>query len=201
MTMGTSIMRGSFSLTVHTPARVFRISEGEFEALRSRGLTIQKIEGLFVADSIPDSIQRSITCQTSADRIRRLICLPGQSFNFPVNFLVADLNVLLVGDLFQQQTRFYFLHSLLALAGPKTPEVELLHVLGAHALRSQRSQSAIQANIHLTVNQGFGNFEVIAADQFGKQLVFGVPLGFMAPVVFHAFANALPDFVDAIEFS
>src|SRR5215472_277656 len=163
--MGTSIMRASFSLTFHTPARVFRISEGGFEALRSRGLTIQKIEGLFVADSIPDSIQRSLTCQTSADSIRRLISLLGQSFNFPVNFLVANLNILLISDLFQQQTRFHFLHSLVALPGAKAPEVELLHVLGAHALRSQGSQPAIEPHVHLTFDQGFGNFEVIAADQ------------------------------------
>src|SRR5215469_5133068 len=158
MTMGTSIMRASFSLTVHTPARVFRISEGGFEALRSRGLAIQKIEGLVVADSIPDSIERSITCQTSTNRIRRLISLLGQSFNFPVNFLIANLNVLLVGDPFQQQTRFHFLHSLVTLPGAKASEVELLHVLGTHALRSQGSQPAIEPDVHLTLHQGFRNF-------------------------------------------
>src|SRR5262252_1679660 len=126
--MGTSIMRASFSLTFHTPARVFRISEGGLKALRSRGLTIQKIEGLFVADSIPDSIQRSITCQTSADRVRRLICLSRQNFNLPVNFFVVNHNAFLVSDLLQQQTCLHFLYSLVALSGPEPPEIEFLHV-------------------------------------------------------------------------
>src|SRR6266568_5195427 len=108
MTMGTSIMRASFSLTSHTPARKIRDSGG-IGKLRLSGLTVQKIEGLFVADPVPDSIQRSITCQTSADRIRRLIRLCRQSFNLAVNFVIADFNFLLVGDLIQQQSRLHFL--------------------------------------------------------------------------------------------
>src|SRR6266478_60450 len=107
MTMGTSIMRASFSFTSPTPAGNPR-SLGGLEALRLSGLTVQKIEGLFVADPVPDSIQRSITCQTSADRIRRLIRLCRQSFNLAVNFVIADFNFLLVGDLIQQQSGFHF---------------------------------------------------------------------------------------------
>src|ERR1035441_5894977 len=60
----------------HTPARKSvprRLRGGsKWSALLLRGLTIQKIEGLFVADSCPDSIQAPIPCQTSAYSFRRL---------------------------------------------------------------------------------------------------------------------------------
>ena len=40
--------------------------------LRLRGLVIQKVEGLFAADSISDSIEAPILCQTSAHCFKRL---------------------------------------------------------------------------------------------------------------------------------
>ena len=62
------------------------------------GLTIQKLEGLLVADPVPDSIQRSITRQASADCIGRLVGLCRQRFNLAVNFLIADFDFFLVSE-------------------------------------------------------------------------------------------------------
>src|SRR5438105_4491679 len=54
------------------PRMSVSFSREDSKASASCGLMVQKIEGLLVADSISDSIQRSITCQTRADRFRRL---------------------------------------------------------------------------------------------------------------------------------
>jgi hypothetical protein len=67
-----------------------------------RGLAIQKVESLFVADPVSDSIQRSILGQTSADVVRGLIRLLRQSFNFPVNLFVTDLNIFGISDFLEQ---------------------------------------------------------------------------------------------------
>src|SRR5579863_10063145 len=100
ITIGTNIRCGSFTFTFHTP-------DPTTEASRrigsdSRGLMIKKVEGLFVADSIPDSIQRSIACQTRPDSLRRLLRLCCQSFDFAIDFRIADLDFFLLGDFFQQ---------------------------------------------------------------------------------------------------
>ena len=66
-----------------------------------RGLVIQKIEGLFAADSVPDSIEAPILCQTSADRFGSLFGLPGQRLEFMIDLVFADLNLLQLRDAIQ----------------------------------------------------------------------------------------------------
>src|SRR5260370_31190411 len=151
MPMGTNIIRASFSLTSLTPPRGSRVVGG-LKALRLRGLAVQKIEGLLVADPVPDSIQRSITCQTSADRIRRLIGLSCQSFNLAVNFLVADVDFFLISDLFEQQGSLHFLQRLFALAHSHAREVHFFHIFGAHALRRQSAKPALESNVNLALH-------------------------------------------------
>src|SRR5579884_610857 len=128
MTMGTSMLCGSLSLNFHTPARKSG-SWGDLNALCSGRLTIQKIEGFLVANPVADSIQRSITCQTSADGVCRLICLLCQCLDLAVDFFVADFNFFFVRDLFEQQRSFDFLHSLIALSSAEAVKVHFLHVL------------------------------------------------------------------------
>src|SRR5579864_8229945 len=111
MTIGTSIMCGSFlssffTFTCHTPPRNNHVSpRGESKVsprfAELRGLVIQKVEGLFAADSVPDSIEAPIRCQTSADRFRSLFGLLGQRIDFTIDFVVADLNFLQLRNAFQ----------------------------------------------------------------------------------------------------
>jgi hypothetical protein len=56
------------------------------------GLVIQKFEGLFAADSVPDSIEAPILCQTSADHIRSLFGLPREDIQLMIHFLIPDGN-------------------------------------------------------------------------------------------------------------
>src|SRR6266404_2776237 len=151
MTMGTSIMRASFSLTFTLLPGKSGILGG-LEALRLSGLTVQEIEGLFVADPISDSIQRSITCQTSADRLRSLICLLRQCFNLAINFIIADFNFLLIGDLIEQQRTLYFLQSLVTLPGAQPLGIHFLHVFRLHALGGESTKAAVETNVNLPVN-------------------------------------------------
>ena len=65
------------------------------------GLVIQKIEGLFAADSVPDSIEAPILCQTSADRFRSLFGLLRERIEFTIHFVVADFNLFQLRDAFQ----------------------------------------------------------------------------------------------------
>src|SRR5580698_1916567 len=114
--MGTSIICGSlrpllresfeFMFTCHTPPRRNAGLVGEdfesgprFSVLR--GLVIQKIEGLFAADSVPDSIEAPILCQTSADRFESLFGLQSEGFEFVIHFVLADANFFQIRDAFQ----------------------------------------------------------------------------------------------------
>src|SRR5579863_1493557 len=101
MTMGTSIICSfAFYLSHSCPNQQVRWGS---EAANLRGLMVQKIEGLIAADSIPDSIQRPIPCQSSPDGLRRLFRLQGQSLDLPVDLLIADLDFFLLRDPVQQQ--------------------------------------------------------------------------------------------------
>src|SRR5579884_2495950 len=164
MTMGTSMLCGSLSLNFHTPARKSG-SWGDLNALCSGRLAIQKIEGFLVANPVADSIQRSITCQTSADCVCRLICLFSQRLNLTINFFVADLDFFFVSDLFEQQRSFHFLDSLLTLPGTEAGKIHFFHVLGAHALGSKRAKTTFEADINLMLDESFWNLEFVATDE------------------------------------
>ena len=62
---------------------------------------IQKVEGLFAADSVSNSIEAPILCQTSADRFRSLFCLFGQRFQFTIQLFFADLDFFQLGNAIQ----------------------------------------------------------------------------------------------------
>jgi hypothetical protein len=66
-----------------------------------RGLVIQKIEGLFAADSVPDSIEAPILCQTSADRFGSLFRLLGKGGNLVIDFVLASFDFFQIRDAFQ----------------------------------------------------------------------------------------------------
>ena len=107
MTIGTSIMFGSFTFTCHTPASTTCFVCGEDRKWSALcGLVIQKIEGLLVADSIPDSIERPIACQTCPDRLRSLFRLRRERFYLTIDFLVANLDLFLVRDLSSSSEAF-----------------------------------------------------------------------------------------------
>ena len=101
------------------------------------GPAVQRIQGLLVADAMPNSIQPSILGQSSANLFNGLLGLLRQGVQLAVEFFVADLNLFLVGNLFEYQRCFYLAQCAVALAGPQLGKVHALHVLGAHALRGQ----------------------------------------------------------------
>src|SRR6202035_4636194 len=135
ITIGTNISCGSFTFTFHTPDPAAEASRGI--GSDSRGLMIKKVEGLLVADSIPDSIQRPIACQTRPDSFRRQLRLRSQSFDLAVDFRIADLDFFLLGDFLPQQRSLHFLHCLIPLPAPQAVEIHLLHIFGLHTLRGQ----------------------------------------------------------------
>ena len=62
---------------------------------------IQKIEGLLAADSVPDSIEAPILCQTSADRFGSLFGLLRESLNLMIQLVVPDLDFFQLRDALQ----------------------------------------------------------------------------------------------------
>src|SRR5436305_13624693 len=108
MTMGTSIICGSlfFTFTCHTPPRrnyqlAWRGSKGPRRHWVLRGLMVQKFEGLFAADSVPDSIEAPILCQSSTDRFGSLFGLLCQRIEFMIQLVFADVDALQLRDAFQ----------------------------------------------------------------------------------------------------
>src|ERR1700758_5190339 len=118
ITIGTSIIFGSFTFTCHTPASTatsLAREDRKWSALR--GLLIQQVEGLLGADSVPNPIQRPIACQTSPHRFRRLFCLRCECFDLVIDFFLADIHFFKIRDLVEQQICLDLLHRLIALAG------------------------------------------------------------------------------------
>ena len=110
-----------------------------------RGLVIQKIEGLLVADSCPDSIEAPIPCQTSAYCFRSLFCLPCQRFNSSIKFFVADLHIFFFRYFFEQQSRLHIVDRLISLASPKTVQIHFLHLLRRSGLAPPALEAHAQA--------------------------------------------------------
>src|SRR3954468_13134973 len=105
MTIGTSIICGSlfFTFTCHTPPRRTTSScmGGSKGPPVLRGLMVQKVEGLFAADSVPDSIEAPILCQTCADRFRSLFRLLRQRLELVTHLLITDVDLLQIRNAFQ----------------------------------------------------------------------------------------------------
>src|SRR5678815_918926 len=98
MTIGTSIMF-SFALTLLPRRNVRRLRGG---SKVSRGLVIQKIEGLFAADSIFYPSEASILCQSRPHRFCRLFRLFCERLQFTLHFIVSYINFLVLCHLVEQ---------------------------------------------------------------------------------------------------
>src|SRR5882762_7866386 len=154
MTIGTSINRSSFTLTVphSAPQNRWLHLRGGSKTSVLRGLAIQKVDGFLVADSCPDSIEATIACQTCAHRFGCLFCLFSQRLHFLIHFLVADLNFLFVSHLFKQQRSFQILNSLVPLSSAQALKIHFFHLFGGKTLRRQCPQSALQTDINLALD-------------------------------------------------
>src|SRR5271166_6850417 len=135
-TMGTSMFCGS--LLVLTPTlHEYRFFAAQTSSLGSKGESrmqaalcgpaVQCIQGLLVADAMPNSIQPSILRQTRSHLLDGLLRLVGQRLQLTVKFLVTDFNLLLVSDLLQDQRCLYFPQCSLTLTGAQASEVHALH--------------------------------------------------------------------------
>src|SRR5215470_12787403 len=120
ITIGTSIIFGSFTVTCHTPAptTVFTCGEDRKWSAKLCGLMIQKIEGLLVADSVSNPIEGPIACQTRAHRLRGLFRLLSESFDLLNDFFIADFDLFEIGNLVEQQGSLHFLDCLVTLTCP-----------------------------------------------------------------------------------
>ena len=111
---------------------------------------------------MPNSIQPTILRQTCAHLLDRLLGLHGQRFEFVFHFFVADFDLLLLSNLFEDERRLDFAQSAFTLASPEASEIHALQVLLAHALGGQSAKSTLEAHIHLLVDHGVGNRKVVA---------------------------------------
>src|SRR5271157_1157601 len=105
------------------------------------GPAVQRIQGLLVADAMPNSIQPPILRQTRAHLLDGLLRLVGQRLQLAVKFLITDLNLFCVSNLLQDQRHLNLAQCSLPLTGTQTAEVHALHVFGFHALRSQSTKT------------------------------------------------------------
>src|SRR5580704_3563687 len=157
-----------------------------------RGLMIQKVEGLFVADSIPDSIQRPIACQSRPDSLRCLLRLLSQSHDLAIDLRITDLDLFLLGDFLQQQRSLHFLYRLIPLPASQPVQIHLLHVFRLHALSCERPQSAVKTNIDLVLDQRLRHLKIIALYQLRHQFVFSFALGVVFFLRLHALTDSFP---------
>src|SRR6185437_738964 len=93
----------------------------------------------------------------------------------------------------------YFSERSLALSGAKPSKIHLAHVVGAHSLRREGTEAALQAGRYLPLQQRLGYRELIAFDQLLDQLIFGRVLHVMLFLGFDLLANASAQLIDALE--
>src|SRR5882724_10211235 len=143
ITMGTSIICGLYCELPFASLLTDRIPPGMLSWLGGSRhspeglsrLTVQKLESFFVADSMTDSIQRSILRQTRSDRFGRLFGLLRNGFDLAIHLFVVDFELFEFGDALEQQGRLHFLLRAFALAGTEAVEIHALHVFRLHSLR------------------------------------------------------------------
>src|SRR5581483_5274203 len=98
MTMGTSMVGGFLSDLVRRACAFDRDRERQGHGRASRRAAVEKIKGLFAADSVANSIERAILRQTRAHAFEGLFRLLGDGGKFFFQLLVGDLDFFLVGD-------------------------------------------------------------------------------------------------------
>src|SRR4030095_2810682 len=97
ITIGTSIMFSFF------PTLLPRLIESPPRGDQSSsGLVIQKVEGLFAADSIFNPIDASILCQSRAHRLDLLFRLSVKRFHFALQLLLAHPDFFMLSNLVEQ---------------------------------------------------------------------------------------------------
>src|SRR5260370_14690860 len=172
ITIGTSIIRGSFTFTFTLSTllprgRSRRLWGGsKRSASSSRGLAIQKIEGFLVADSCSYPIEAPIPCQTRSYCFGCLFRLFGQRFQFPIQFFIADVHFLFLRHSFEQQRGFYIVNRLLALPRAQTVQIHFLHLPGGESFRRQRAQTPLQPDVDPLFDQRIRDFKIGALNQF-----------------------------------
>src|SRR5271157_1711635 len=197
ITMGTSIFCGSLTCPHFFPNG--QRGENGMHAALCRP-AVQRIQGLLVADAMPNSIQPCIPRQTRAHLLYGLLRLVGQHLQLAVNLLITDLNLFCVSNLLEDQRRLNLAQCSLALTGTQTAEVHALHVFGFHALRSQSTQPALQPEVNLLIQHYLGNREVVALHQLFHNLIFAPVFGFMRFLRLHALAQAIAKLIQRGEF-
>ncbi len=83
----------------------------------------------------------------------------------------------------------------------QTIEVELAHVVRAHALRGERAKSAVEASVNLLLHERFRHHELEALDESIHQRVFGGALKLAAFFRSGLFAQSRLEGVDGLEIS
>src|SRR5271157_5910710 len=117
ITMGTSMFCGSLTCLHFFPKG--QSGESGMQAALC-GPAVQRIQGLLVADAMPNSIQAPILRQTRAHLLDGLLRLFGQHLQLAVNFLITDLNFFFVSNLLQDQRRLHLAQCSLPLTGTQT---------------------------------------------------------------------------------
>src|ERR1019366_5884337 len=120
-----ALLVAPFTLLGHTSSLGSKLGGGTQPALC--GPAVQRIQGLLVADAMPNAIQPSILRQTSPDLFEGLLRLGRQRCQFAVELLVTDFDLFLVSNLPQDQRCLHLAQCAIALPGAQAGKVHALH--------------------------------------------------------------------------
>src|SRR5208337_623178 len=129
--------------------------------------------------------------QSHFQGIERLAGLNRRDLQFLVHFFFADGNVFFSGNAVEKDVGFHFGQRTVTLCGAQPRKIQFAHLLGLHALRRERAQSAFQTRVNLVLHQRFRNRERELLTQRRKQPIPGFRLDTAALAVLHVLADAL----------
>ena len=121
--------------------------------------------------------------------------MSGHVFQLVFHFFVGHVDIFGRGDAIDDQFRLHVIDGAVFVAASAGVTQSTFTARGIHALRRQRTHHALQAHIHLMLDQRFGYREVVQLHDFGQDFFAQQILVLVIALVFQAFANFLVQLV------
>src|SRR5260370_26986588 len=159
------------------------------------GILREPIESLITPQLSFHPIEGSLLCQTSAHRFRRFATMPGKVLEFLVNLLLRDFDIFGGRDAVHDQLRLDVIRGAFLLPPSQSYPVEVDRAR-VDALRRQRAHHPLQPHVHLMLDQGLGNGEVVKFHEGGEDFLVQQLFVLVIALMLEVFTNLLLQLIE-----